>query len=302
LLVLLRHGDELHEVYPTGEYADLPGFCQVLRSTHEGRKRCLTCRSLMTFAARHRKLIEYTCHGGVSIIAATAGDELGDGVFPVVASYAFGTLDPEEGWRQSRDHADGLGVDMRRLRSAYRRLPRLTEYRKRVTRALVDITACVIGEMVERMSRGDRISPATTPTEGLRDIGPALEQWIEATLFVSHDHSPVKTGKPSGANMVALVVDMVSRNPDMPFTIAKLAGAARMTPNHFSAVFRRHTGKTFTEFLAEKRLALAKELLRDLTLDVGEVASRAGFRDKSYFARRFKRSTGMTPTQWRNSL
>ena len=86
------------------------------------------------------------------------------------------------------------------------------------------------------------------------------------------------------------------------FGIGLPVSTAHITPNHFSMIFRRHTGRTFTEFLAEKRLGLAEELLRDLTLNIGQVARRAGYGDAGYFARRFKQRTGLTPRQWREAL
>ena len=302
LIVLVRRGDELLEVYPTGDEADLPEFCQVLRTTREGKTRCLTCRSLMSFGACYRGLIDYTCHGGVSVFAASVGQELADGSMPVVASCCFATSDPAQGWRDLRDYAEGLGIDLKRLRGAYRRLPRLTEDMRRLSRALVDITACVINEMVERMGQEHRVASAAPPAGERRGTSLSLEELLESALFVSDDRAPRRVRVAGRARLVDLVVAMVSRSPDMPFSVRKVARAARMSPNHFSTVFRRQTGKTFSAFLSEQRLALAERLLRDLTLDVGEVAARAGFRDNSYFARRFKKRTGMTPTQWRASL
>jgi AraC-like DNA-binding protein len=302
LIVLVRRGDELLEVLPTGTDADLPDFCRVLRGTFEGRKRCLTCRSLMTFGACYRGLIEYTCHGGVSIVAAPVEREVGDGIVPIVASCAFASEDPAEGWEQLRAHASELGVDLKKLRSVYRQMPRLTEDRKPLVRALVDITACVLAEMAESTAPSRHAPRASRPADDAGRPGDSLERSLEAALFLANDHEPRKAGKADGARMVDLVVDMITRDPGMPFSVDKVARAARMTPNHFSSVFRRHTGRPFSGFLAGMRLALARKLLRDLTLSIGEVASRAGFQDNSYFARRFKKDTGMTPTQWRNSL
>ena len=49
------------------------------------------------------------------------------------------------------------------------------------------------------------------------------------------------------------------------------------------------------DFLTERRISLAKELLGDLTLNIAEVALATGFDDPSYFTRRFRQKTGMTP-------
>lgn len=72
-----------------------------------------------------------------------------------------------------------------------------------------------------------------------------------------------------------------------------------MTVRELGAVFRRHTGQTFSDYLADKRIALAKDLLRDLTLNIKEVGDRVGYHAPGYFARQFRRKTRMTPRAWR---
>jgi two-component system response regulator YesN len=92
---------------------------------------------------------------------------------------------------------------------------------------------------------------------------------------------------------------MVSRDPGLPFSVANISRAARITPNYFSMLFRKHAGQTFVSFLNEKRMELAKKHLQDLRLSVAEVADLAGFSDAGYFGRRFKQATGRTPEGWR---
>jgi len=102
--------------------------------------------------------------------------------------------------------------------------------------------------------------------------------------------------------LIDVVCELVNRQPSEPFTVSSIAAAARVTPNHFSTLFRRHTKQRFTEFLADKRMDLAQEYLRDLTLNVSQVARKAGFEDPGYFARRFRKKMGISPRDWRRSL
>ena len=55
----------------------------------------------------------------------------------------------------------------------------------------------------------------------------------------------------------------------------------------------------FLDCLTELRINAAKELLTDPFRSAAEVASMVGYEDSSYFARTFKKRTGMTPTQYR---
>ena len=67
--------------------------------------------------------------------------------------------------------------------------------------------------------------------------------------------------------------------------------------------FRRSSKKyqkmNFLDCLTELRINAAKELLADPFRSAAEVASMVGYEDASYFARAFKKRTGMTPTQYR---
>ena len=125
---------------------------------------------------------------------------------------------------------------------------------------------------------------------------------IEKALRLSRDPSFKGAERPTGATLIDMVVALVSRDPSLPFSVGNVAKAARMTPNHFSTLFRRQTGKTFVEFLAARRVAMGQELLRDPTLSISEIAQRVGFSDANYFSRRFRRLVGTTPRDWRESL
>jgi AraC-like DNA-binding protein len=94
---------------------------------------------------------------------------------------------------------------------------------------------------------------------------------------------------------------LVAHKPSLPYTVTSIAAAARITPNHFSSLFHHWMGQSFLDFLNTARINAAKDLLRDLSLSISEVAHRAGYEDANYFARRFRLTTGMTPRKWRNT-
>jgi len=299
LMVLLCRGDELVEIHPSGGEGDLPEFCRILRTNPEGRHRCLTCRSLVAFGACYRGAIEYTCHGGITILAAPA--HTGATSRAVVISCPFSDTDSRSGWQLARDYVNGTGVDLRRLRAAYGRLPGRAEERIRIARTLVDIAASAIGELALQTDDPERMIPVEISATAEEPDGD-LQLLLQSALFVANDALPGPDSSGNGQKLTEMVIDMISRNPGMPFTAAKVARAVNITPNHFSTLFHRYAGQKFSEFLLEQRIELAKKLLRDLTLNINQVAQRVGFRDSSYFARRFKKVTGLMPREWRNSL
>lgn len=71
-----------------------------------------------------------------------------------------------------------------------------------------------------------------------------------------------------------------------------------ISPFLLSKSFKRVTGKNFIDYLTELRLDKAKELLRDTSLRINDVAEQVGYQH-SYFNRIFKKQEGITPSRYR---
>ena len=78
-----------------------------------------------------------------------------------------------------------------------------------------------------------------------------------------------------------------------------LARAAGLSPFHFSKLFKRSTGSTPHQYVVQRRLERATELLRSTEVNLCEVALECGFADQSHFANVFRRFVGVTPSQYR---
>lgn len=300
LLFLACKDNEVAEILPSGNDDELPEFCRLYRSSADGLECCMTCRSLMAFGACYRGTIEYSCHGGVRILASPALQQPGAEEHMVVASCAFSRPDREEGWREFRDHARGLGIDLRKLRAAYERMPVLTDDKRRIAQSLVEIAGSLLNDLLGR--KDEREPPPSCGASPEGENRENLDQLIASALYFSQAQSAHQGMPPHGSLLVERVKEMISRDPSMPFTLKNVAKTARISPNHLSTVFHQFAGETFSEFLLGQRIQLAKRLLRDLSLNVEEVARRSGFPNASYFSRRFRLHTGSPPTVWRNKL
>lgn len=72
-----------------------------------------------------------------------------------------------------------------------------------------------------------------------------------------------------------------------------------ISTSYFSAIFKSKTGSTFVEYLTRVRMDRAKQILEFTDRRTYEAADDVGFSDPHYFSVAFKRSTGMTPKEYR---
>lgn len=81
-------------------------------------------------------------------------------------------------------------------------------------------------------------------------------------------------------------------------SIASLAALCGLSETHFRRLFHKLFGCSPTEYRLQKRLLRAKDLLLSGEYSITEAAQSVGFSDGNYFARMFRRETGMSPTAY----
>ncbi len=75
-----------------------------------------------------------------------------------------------------------------------------------------------------------------------------------------------------------------------------------MSKSYFSLLFKNYTSETFISYLTKIRIEKAKELLKHTDLKSYEIADRVGYADPQYFSLIFKKTTGMTITEYRGLM
>jgi AraC family transcriptional regulator len=80
----------------------------------------------------------------------------------------------------------------------------------------------------------------------------------------------------------------------------EIAGAVGVHPVHLCRVFRQQHGCTPGEYIRNLRVDFASRQLATSQESLAEIALAAGFADQSHFTKVFRRSTGMTPVEWRH--
>ncbi|MCL7461225.1 response regulator transcription factor [Pseudomonas sp. NW5] len=86
-----------------------------------------------------------------------------------------------------------------------------------------------------------------------------------------------------------------------PISEAYLAQLCGMSPSRFSRLFKQWCGIGFQDYLKEKRMQAARDLLLNSNVAISGVGYLLGFRDPSYFTRCFRQFFGCSPSEYRQN-
>lgn len=97
------------------------------------------------------------------------------------------------------------------------------------------------------------------------------------------------------------VMNYIRQNYANGLNINQIADHFKIDRRKLALLFKQHTGMTPSSYLMECRILKAKELLHSCDCPIKLVAECAGYTDSLFFSRAFKKSTGLSPTEYRNS-
>lgn len=84
-------------------------------------------------------------------------------------------------------------------------------------------------------------------------------------------------------------------------TVSYCADKVFLSPNYFGDLIKKETGKTAQEYIQLKIIDRAKQLLGEGILSINEIADELGFKYPTHFTRLFKKSVGISPSEYRLS-
>jgi AraC family transcriptional regulator len=103
------------------------------------------------------------------------------------------------------------------------------------------------------------------------------------------------------AGQIRLVTDYMENHLNEKTTISELAKLVDLTRFHFIRSFKQATGVPPHQFMIQRRVDRAKEMLVERNNSIAEVATRTGFNSPIQLTRAFRRIVGVTPSEFRRS-
>lgn len=141
----------------------------------------------------------------------------------------------------------------------------------------------VLGKAIETVEKKHRQS-------ALEDYG---------KLYVE---SIAQSRKKESIDVVDTVVDYINQHLSEELSVRSLANMAYVSPDHLTRSFKKRFSMTVSDYILQRRMTLAGELLRDNKLTITMVSDCVGFGNYSYFTEQFKKYYGMTPREYQNCV
>jgi len=94
----------------------------------------------------------------------------------------------------------------------------------------------------------------------------------------------------------------ICENIESQLSLSSVAEVFKISPNYLSKIFKEGSGTNFSDFLVQKKIEKAKELLlADKKIAVSDIAKKLGYYSTTYFISLFKENYGITPSMLRKS-
>jgi len=188
---------------------------------------------------------------------------------------------------------------MRRIDEAFAAFTREPPDRAAMMLYVSGLTYEVFQALMRRgLSPGDVYPDGGSPDLGqvMRTLA-ALKSWTVAftvkALEVMAGHSE------ESSNSVIRVKRFIDAHLHDDLNREQIAGHVYLNPAYLSRLFRKETGMSLTDYIVERRMEKVKEALSKTNVKISDIALSVGYANFSHFSKQFKRSTGLTPQEYR---
>lgn len=161
----------------------------------------------------------------------------------------------------------------------------------------VDYSAAVQDPLIEQISHA-MLAEALSETSAGRILVETLTTALAMRIAKGHSHSRASTDKvPGGLDSRRLrrTLDYIEMHLEDDLSLEKMANAANLSKFHFARAFKNSLGVSPHQYVSQRRLARAKDLIREGRRSLADIALSLSFSSQASFTRAFRRATNLTP-------
>lgn len=119
-------------------------------------------------------------------------------------------------------------------------------------------------------------------------------------LLMKDSWNPGEREPQGKRGQVDQIKTFIDENYNTPTTLDSLSAHFYINKTYLAEIFKEQYGVGVNEYLIEKRITKAKEMLRFTEMTMDEIAEAIGVNGAPYFSRMFKKTEGISPREWRN--
>ncbi len=101
---------------------------------------------------------------------------------------------------------------------------------------------------------------------------------------------------------LCLLREKIMKNPEFAWNISEIAKGLYLSKSYLQKIYKSYFGKSIIEEMIQFRIDKAKELLEKDDMTITDIAKECGYSSYNYFVRQFKKSEGISPTDFRRKL
>jgi AraC family transcriptional regulator of arabinose operon len=151
-------------------------------------------------------------------------------------------------------------------------------------------------DLAQSINKLIRICSGNAPGKDvLADL--ALQEMVVHIVQTQQLHQAI--AEPNGNDALSYVIGYIRANITEKIQIKQLTDKACMSRATFYRAFKKEFNISPLDFILQEKIKKAKHLLVDSKKSVSEICYELGFSDLNYFGRQFKKSEGLSPTQYR---
>ena len=91
------------------------------------------------------------------------------------------------------------------------------------------------------------------------------------------------------------IIKHINEHISEPITLSNISESINLSKEYTSHIFKKETGKTITDYINERKLIIAKEMILSTSYSLTYISDRLGYENYSYFSKVFKKQFGTTP-------
>ena len=131
----------------------------------------------------------------------------------------------------------------------------------------------------------------------LSAVSALMDEMFRAYCKLVRKHSTAKFSP-----IVKKAILLIDADLSIELSLGRIAKELGISAGYLATIFKKETGKTISEAIRQKRIALALHLLNTTGLQIQTIAMHCGIMDVQYFSKIFKKEVGKTPKEYRDSI